>query len=168
MKNTLEAFFRLLTKPFRRGDPQTEAGAAEAEKEMLEARRDVDASKLEQRAGFALFYLVTALWALWCSLGLATWVDIPAVVSPADVGGVIAVIPSALTVIATGYLLGKRTTLIWLGLIPGAVMTAIGAVGFNSELVSDSSTSGCPCSSSGGRCTSSRCSALGPTCGEGA
>ena len=40
MKNTLEAFLRLLTKPFRRGDPQTEASAAEAEKEMLEARRD--------------------------------------------------------------------------------------------------------------------------------
>ena len=43
--------------------------------------------------------------------------------------------PSALTVVATGYLLGKRTTLIWLGLIPGAVMTAIGAVGFNTDLV---------------------------------
>ncbi len=95
----------------------------------------IDASKRERRAGFALFFLVTALWALWCSLGLTTWDDIPAVVSPADVGGVIAVIPSALSVIATGYLLGRRTTLIWLGLIPGALMTAIGSVGFNSDLV---------------------------------
>ena len=40
MKRTLHALLRLFTKPFRSGDPQTEASAAEAEKEILESRRD--------------------------------------------------------------------------------------------------------------------------------
>jgi hypothetical protein len=40
MRNTLHALFRLLTKPFRSGDPETEAHDAEAELEMDEARRD--------------------------------------------------------------------------------------------------------------------------------
>jgi hypothetical protein len=40
MKSTLHALFRLLTKPFRNGDPETEALAAEAEREIIEARRD--------------------------------------------------------------------------------------------------------------------------------
>lgn len=40
MKRTLHALLRLLTKPFRSGDPEKEARAAEAELEMDEARRD--------------------------------------------------------------------------------------------------------------------------------
>jgi hypothetical protein len=40
MKSTLQAFFRLLTKPFRSRDPETAAYAAEAELEIDEARRD--------------------------------------------------------------------------------------------------------------------------------
>jgi hypothetical protein len=40
MKSTLHALFRLLTRPFRGGDPETEAHDAEAELEMDEARRD--------------------------------------------------------------------------------------------------------------------------------
>jgi hypothetical protein len=40
MKHTLQALSRLLTKPFRSGDPQTEASAAEAELELNEARLD--------------------------------------------------------------------------------------------------------------------------------
>ena len=40
MKHTLRDLLRLFTKPFRSGDPQTEASAAEAEEEMLESRRD--------------------------------------------------------------------------------------------------------------------------------
>lgn len=40
MKSTLHALFRLLTKPFRSGDPETEARDAEAELEMDEARHD--------------------------------------------------------------------------------------------------------------------------------
>jgi hypothetical protein len=39
MKSTLHALFRLLTKPFRSGDPDTEAHDAEAELVMNEARR---------------------------------------------------------------------------------------------------------------------------------
>ena len=39
MKSTLHALVRLLTKPFRSGDPETEAHDAEAELEMDEARR---------------------------------------------------------------------------------------------------------------------------------
>jgi hypothetical protein len=40
MKHTQQALSRLLTKPFRSGDPQTEASAAEAELELNEARLD--------------------------------------------------------------------------------------------------------------------------------
>ena len=40
MKSALLALFGLLTKPFRSGDPETEAHDAEAELEMGEARRD--------------------------------------------------------------------------------------------------------------------------------
>ena len=40
MKSTLYALFRLLAKPFRSGDPETEAHDAEAELEMDEARHD--------------------------------------------------------------------------------------------------------------------------------
>lgn len=37
---TLHAWFRLLSKPFRSGDPETEARAAGAELEIVETRRD--------------------------------------------------------------------------------------------------------------------------------
>jgi hypothetical protein len=40
MKSSLHALFRLLTKPFRSGDPEREARAAAAELEMNESRRD--------------------------------------------------------------------------------------------------------------------------------
>lgn len=47
----------------------------------------------------------------------------------------IAAIPSTLSVVVTGYLLGRTTIVIWLGLIPGALMTAIGFLGLNTDLV---------------------------------
>jgi hypothetical protein len=40
MTSTLHALFRLLAKPFRSGDPEREAHAAEAEREIIETRRD--------------------------------------------------------------------------------------------------------------------------------
>jgi hypothetical protein len=40
MRSTLHAVFRLLTKPFRSGDPEREARAAEAQLERDEARLD--------------------------------------------------------------------------------------------------------------------------------
>jgi hypothetical protein len=40
MKSKLHALFRLFTKPFRSGDPEKEARGAEAELEIIEARRD--------------------------------------------------------------------------------------------------------------------------------
>jgi hypothetical protein len=40
MRNTLHALFRRLTKPFRSGDPEKKARAAEAELELVETRRD--------------------------------------------------------------------------------------------------------------------------------
>jgi hypothetical protein len=42
MKSTLHALFRLLARPFRSGDPETEAHAAVAEREIIEARRDAE------------------------------------------------------------------------------------------------------------------------------
>jgi hypothetical protein len=40
MTSKLHALFRLLAKPFRSGDPETEAHDAEAELEMDNAKRD--------------------------------------------------------------------------------------------------------------------------------
>jgi hypothetical protein len=40
MKRTLHTVLHLFTKPFRSGDPEQEARAAEAELEMDETRRD--------------------------------------------------------------------------------------------------------------------------------
>src|SRR5687767_4791672 len=86
----------------RADDPWSSPRACDTSgRRMRGSALSVDSSRREQRAGFALFLAVTAFWTLWCTLGLVAWDDMPAAVSPADVGSVIAAIPSALSVVVT-------------------------------------------------------------------
>ncbi len=88
----------------------------------------------EQRAGFALFFAVTGLWTLWSALAL-TWESGPTALNPWGAVGVVVGVLSAVSVVLTGYLIGPHATLIWLGLVPGGVMAAIGIVGVETNLV---------------------------------
>lgn len=84
-------------------------------------------SRLEQAAGVTLFLVVTACWTLWWALSLASGDASSGLASPADTGGMIAAVPSAMSVVVTGYLLGRRdAATLLLGWIPGALMMAIG------------------------------------------
>ena len=74
-----------------------------------------------------LFLVVTGCWTLWFALTLSSQEPTSGLASPADLGGAIAAVPSAMSVVATGYLLGSRdTATLLLGWIPGAVMMAVG------------------------------------------
>jgi hypothetical protein len=83
-------------------------------------------SRRQEVAGIALFLVVTVAWNLW--LALPDWdAHLSArLMSPFDLGGLLAAVPSALSVVATGYLIGRAIAVVWLGWIPGALMMAIG------------------------------------------
>jgi hypothetical protein len=88
----------------------------------------VKASRRAEVAGVALFLAVTVGWTLWIAIPDWDW-DAPAgLTNPFDLGGLIAAIPSALSVVATGYLIGRAVAAVWLGWIPGALMMAIGVL----------------------------------------
>jgi hypothetical protein len=71
-------------------------------------------------AGAALFLAVTACWLLGLSAAEQDWIDLSFWVLP------IAVVLSAVSVVATGYLGRRPIDAFWLGWIPGAAMMAIG------------------------------------------
>ena len=85
-------------------------------------------SRHEQVAGVALFLAVTVAWTLWITL--PDWdTDSPAgLTNPFDLGGIIAAVPSAVSVIVTGYLIGRAIAAVWLGWIPGVLLMAIGFI----------------------------------------
>lgn len=85
-------------------------------------------SRHEQVAGVALFLAVTLAWTLW--IALPDWdTDAPGgLINPFDLGGLIAAVPSAASIIVTGYLIGRAIAAVWLGWIPGVLLTAIGFI----------------------------------------
>jgi hypothetical protein len=86
----------------------------------------VEPSRREEVAGIALFLAVTVAWLLWIAIPDWDW-DAPAgLTNPFDLGGLIAAVPSALSVVVTGYLIGRALAVVWLGWIPGALMMAVG------------------------------------------
>jgi hypothetical protein len=77
----------------------------------------------DRAAGVALFLVVTAAWLL----GLVAWeLDWLEWIAWSDWFWLVAVVLSAGSVVATGYLGGRTRDALLLGWIPGAAMTAIG------------------------------------------
>ena len=91
-------------------------------------------SRQERRNGYRIFLAVTILWTVWCGYSLVALED---VLPPwgVGIGGVFVVRASAASLVVTGYLIGKDSSLIWLGLIPAGVMTVIGVIGMNTDLI---------------------------------
>jgi hypothetical protein len=88
----------------------------------------VKPSRREQVAGIALFLVVSGLWTLWLALVVAYSDVYPSwsLTHPLGVGGLIAAVPSAASVVVAGYLLGRTMAAVQLGWIPGALMIAVG------------------------------------------
>jgi hypothetical protein len=86
----------------------------------------VKPSRRQEVAGIALFLAVTVGWTLWIAIPDWDW-DAPAgLTNPFDLGGLIAAVPSALSVVVTGYLIGRAVAAVWLGWIPGVLIMAVG------------------------------------------
>jgi hypothetical protein len=80
----------------------------------------------EEVAGIALFLAVTVGWTLWLAVPDWDWDASAGLTNPFDLGGLIAAIPSALSVVVTGYLISRAVAAVWLGWIPGALMMGVG------------------------------------------
>jgi hypothetical protein len=79
----------------------------------------------EEVAGIALFLAVTVGWTLWLAVPDWDWDASAGLTNPFDLGGLIAAIPSALSVVVTGYLISRAVAAVWLGWIPGALMMGL-------------------------------------------
>lgn len=81
-------------------------------------------SRRERGAGVTLFLLVTACWTLWLASAEQGWIGY------GDGYGsfvlLIAAGLSAISLVMTGYLLGRTWAALWLGWVPGATMAAVG------------------------------------------
>jgi hypothetical protein len=88
----------------------------------------ISPSRRERIAAITLFVVVSILWTVWWAFDLTYGEDhaIHWAASPSDVGGLLAAVPSALTVVLTGYLFGDLVAVVWLGWFPGALMMAVG------------------------------------------
>jgi hypothetical protein len=86
----------------------------------------VKPSRREQVAGITLFLAVTVGWTLWIGVLEWDWDSSGGLTNPFALGGLIAALPSALSVVVTGYLIGRVVAAVWLGWIPGAFMVAVG------------------------------------------
>lgn len=81
--------------------------------------KSIEPSRRERAAGVAIFLAVTACWLLGFTSAELDWTRYEGSVL------LIAAVPSALSVVVTGYL-GRTWAALWLGWVPGATMMAIG------------------------------------------
>lgn len=81
-------------------------------------------SRRERGAGVTLFLLVTACWTLWLASAEQGWIGYGDGYWSFVL--LIAAGLSAISLVMTGYLLGRTWAALWLGWVPGATIVAIG------------------------------------------
>jgi hypothetical protein len=87
-------------------------------------RAQFQTSTRERREGFALFLGVTLVWTLGLAAADQEWIAYNTLL------WLFAWVLSAISLVVTGYLLGRYTDALWLGWIPGAALIATSFVLF--------------------------------------